>query len=190
MEEEWSNVAVDGEIPDSLFDWHPPAGWTEWVHPESNDLLLRPGTAAPDFDLASADGNRIKLSDFRGQIVWLYIWRVGCPPCREGFPGLQDFHAKYGNQGLVVLGMNEVDDRDIALEFVNEHGATFPIILDSSEAAQKVSWEDYRTTGVPVNYIIDREGKIVDAWYGHNKSYKREKAALKLAGLEIEEAVP
>ena len=45
--------------------------------PPIEDGLLKPGTKAPDFDLASADGKRIKLSDYRGQVVWFYIWRAG-----------------------------------------------------------------------------------------------------------------
>jgi peroxiredoxin/outer membrane lipoprotein-sorting protein len=190
MEEEWSNVIVNGEISNSLFEWTPPEGWTEWRRPEPDEILLRPGTKAPDFDLASADGGRIKLSDYHGQVVWLYFWRVGCPPCRTGMPDVESFHKKYKDRGLVVLGLNEADDREIALDFMREAGATFPTILDSSEAARDVSWDGYRTTGVPVNYIIDREGKVVDAWYGHYEDHTRELAALKRAGLELEETAP
>jgi len=45
--------------------------------PDPEELLLKPGTPAPDFELLAADGSKIKLSDFRDKIVWLYIWRAG-----------------------------------------------------------------------------------------------------------------
>jgi peroxiredoxin len=41
--------------------------------------------------------------------------------------------------------------------------------------------------GPPLNYIIDRQGKIVDAWYGYEEGHTRALAALKKAGLKIEE---
>jgi peroxiredoxin len=185
MDEEWSTVMVNGAIPKSMFEWHPPDDWTEWLRPEPDDLLLRPGTKAPDFDLTAADGTRIKLSDYQGKVVWLYFWRCGCPPCREGMPDIQHFHNKYKDHGLVVLGLNEADDKQIASNFMRDAGATFSTILDSSEAAQDVAWKSYRTTGVPVNYVLDRDGKVVDAWYGHLKGHTRETAALKRAGLEL-----
>jgi peroxiredoxin len=190
MEEEWSDVVINADLPDELFQWSPPQGWTEWVRAEPDDLLLGRGTKAPEFDLASASGERIKLADFRGQVVWLYIWRAGCPPCREGLRDVQDFYAKYRDQGLVVLGLNDSDEKSIALEFLQEKGATFPNILDSSEAAQTLTTKDYRTTGVPVNYVIDAQGNVVDAWYGHTDGHARENAALQQAGLDVGESVP
>jgi outer membrane lipoprotein-sorting protein len=76
--EDWSSVTIDADIPDKLFAWKPPEGWTEWKMPPIEIGLLKTGTQAPDFDLASAeDGDRIKLSDFRGKVVWLYVWRAG-----------------------------------------------------------------------------------------------------------------
>jgi outer membrane lipoprotein-sorting protein len=77
FEESWSNVRLDAEIPGDRFVWSPPAGWKEWRAPEIEEGLLKPGTIAPDFDLASTDGSRIKLSNFRGQVVWLNKWRCG-----------------------------------------------------------------------------------------------------------------
>jgi len=77
IDEEWSSVTLNAAMPESMFAWKPPEGWTEWSMPPIEAGLLKPGAKAPDFDLASADGKQIKLSDYRGQIVLFYIWRAG-----------------------------------------------------------------------------------------------------------------
>ena len=100
---------------------------------------------------------------------------------------LQKLHEKYSGRELVILGFNCSDDKKIAREFLGENGATFPTILDSSEAAVKVSWSDYKGSGVPLNYIIDKEGKVVDTWYGYEEGHQQALAALKKAGLKVEE---
>jgi thiol-disulfide isomerase/thioredoxin len=100
---------------------------------------------------------------------------------------LQKLHEQYRGKGLVILGFNCSDDKQIALEFLRANKATFPTILDASEAATKVGFSDYKMTGVPLNYILDRQGKVVDTWYGYEEGHKRARAALKKAGLELKE---
>jgi outer membrane lipoprotein-sorting protein len=73
----WSNVTVNAEISMEKFAWKPPEGWKEWRLPSKEEGLLKPGQEAPNFDLASTDTTRIKLSDYRGKLIWLFIWRVG-----------------------------------------------------------------------------------------------------------------
>lgn len=75
--EDWTEVKLNDEIADDLFAWKPPDDWTEWRMPSIESGLLKPGTEAPDFELDSVDGGKIKLSDFRDSIVWLYVWRAG-----------------------------------------------------------------------------------------------------------------
>ncbi len=84
----------------------------------------------------------------------------------------------------MVLGVNTTDDRKIALDYLKENKVTFPNVLDSSEAAGRALMK-YETLGgmsaVPFTYVIDRDGKVVDAWYGYETG--RTEAALKKMGL-------
>jgi len=77
FEEQWSHVTLDGDIPGEKFVWRPPEGWVEFRLPQMEEGLLKAGTVAPDFALTSADGNAVRLSGYRGQVVWLYVWRAG-----------------------------------------------------------------------------------------------------------------
>ena len=75
--ESWFDLVVNGEVPDDKFVWRPPEGWRPWEMPDPEEQLLKPGTPAPDFELTAGDGSKIKLSDHRDKIVWLYMWRAG-----------------------------------------------------------------------------------------------------------------
>jgi peroxiredoxin len=87
---------------------------------------------------------------------------------------------------MVILGFNCADNKKIALDFMRANSATFPNILDSSGTAMKLMIEGYKSSGVPLNYIIDREGKVVDAWYGYEEGHKRAIAALEKLGVKLE----
>lgn len=185
--EEWSNVTVNGEIPPKTLAWSPPEGWRQWDLPKPADSLLQRGQEAPDFELCSARRGRIRLSDYRGKVVWLYVWDSGSPQCREEIPGLQQLHQGYSDKGLVILGFNCTDNRRVARAFLRENSATFPSILDPSEAATRLMRVGYgnRTKTVPLNYIIDPQGRVVDAWFGQEQDPERILAALAKAGLEV-----
>jgi hypothetical protein len=77
LTEEWSNMTLDAEIPEKLFAWKPPEGWTQWGVPDWEASLLTPGTVAPDFEFASIEGQPIRLSGYRDQVVWLNFWKSG-----------------------------------------------------------------------------------------------------------------
>jgi len=72
---------------------------------------------------------------------------------------------------LVVLGVNTADDREIAADLLAKKGVTFRNALDPSTDALKAlrAYETLGMTAVPMSYLIDREGKVVAAWYGYEK---------------------
>ena len=84
---------------------------------------------------------------------------------------------------MVVLGLNPSDDRRIALDYLKANQVTFPNILDTSSAGYKVlsQYETLGMSAVPMTYVIDRGGKVVDAWYGYEAD--RTKKALRKLGL-------
>jgi len=56
------------------------------------------GVQAPDFDLATLDGRRVKLSDFRGKAVLLNFWATWCPPCKIEMPWFEELQKQYGER--------------------------------------------------------------------------------------------
>ncbi len=67
----------------------------------------------------------------------------------------------------MVLGLNCSDKKQIAVEHLEKNSVTFRNIVDSSKATMNLVHRGYRLSGVPLNYIIDREGRVAAAWYGY-----------------------
>ena len=94
---------------------------------------------------------------------------------------------QYRDKGLVVLGFNCSDNKQIALEMLVDNGVTFPNVIDSSDAANEVCFQKYQGkwgSAVPMSYVIDREGKVVNAWYGYEQGHPKVKAFLEDAGIK------
>jgi len=121
------------------------------------------GKVAPDFELTSLDGKRVKLSDYRGKAVLLNFWATWCSPCKVEMPWFVDLQKKYGNDGLVVLGV-AMDDSDSAkiAQFASEMGVNYPVLLGTD----KVSEEYGNVEFLPTSFYIDREGKFVGKGVG------------------------
>ena len=96
---------------------------------------------------------------------------------------LQNLHDTYKDMGLVVLGVNCSDKKKIAVDLLEKDSVTFPNVIDSSRTTQSVIHRGYRMSGVPLNYIIDREGRVAAAWYGYSKKSGRGMKVLEKLGI-------
>jgi thiol-disulfide isomerase/thioredoxin len=115
-----------------------------------------PGGVAPDFEL-SGTGGKVRLSNLRGNVVYVDFWASWCGPCRQSFPWMNEMHARYGAQGLRIVGINlDAHEKD-ARDFLAETPAAFTVAFDSTGDTPR----SYRIKGMPTSLLIDADGKIV-----------------------------
>lgn len=139
-----------------------PAGMAADAQPTPTMATAQVGALAPVFELAALEGDPIRLSDLRGQVVLLNFWATWCSHCRAEFPVLQDFYKRHQNEGFVVLAINIQENRGRVAELVSDMGLTFPVLLDRRGEVTA----SYRVRGLPTSFLIDREGRIVEKQIG------------------------
>jgi len=187
FQEEWINIVTYGDFQGDIFKWDPPDYWHELHYRNAKLTFLEKGIPAPDFKLSTTTGKQISLSNFRGKVIWLCFWKQGCPPCRKELVYLQNLYAEQKKYGLIVIGINTIDDES-ALNFLSVNNIEFYNIIDNSKVAQKIDQEIYQCQekyAVPLNYIIDKNGNIVEGWYGFKKGDTRGIDILKEMGIPI-----
>jgi cytochrome c biogenesis protein CcmG, thiol:disulfide interchange protein DsbE len=119
---------------------------------------------APDFALKTSDGTDIRLSDLRGKVVLLNFWATWCPPCKAEMPDLDALYREYGSaHDFVVLGVDMEENAQEVRDFASRGHISFPLLLDDNGL---VSAQLYAVRSLPTSMIIDREGRIRDAWIG------------------------
>ena len=121
-----------------------------------DDRTPRIGELAPQFELRNVDGQAVRLSDFRGKVVWINFWATWCGPCRRELPDIARLAAEFGDDDLVVLAVNQEQSATVARDFWEELGLDLPILLDSNGEVSN----QYRLRGLPNNFFIDREGVL------------------------------
>ena len=119
--------------------------------------------AAPEFTLERLDEDgELSLSALRGKAVVLNFWASWCVPCKEEAPVLEQLWSENRERGLVVVGLDAKDFRRDARDFVRRFGLTFPIVYDGPGD----TIPDWGVTGFPETFVIDRDGRVVEAFVG------------------------
>lgn len=109
--------------------------------------------AAPDFRLRAFDGRAVALSDFRGRPVVLNFWASWCTPCRQEMPNLERVWQEFRGRGLIVLGIDVLDDEKDAAAFLEALRITYPNVFDPDQTRMRL----YRVSALPTTILIDRQ---------------------------------
>jgi peroxiredoxin len=113
-------------------------------------------SAAPDFTLKSVDGENLRLSEFRGEVVLINFWASWCGPCRQEMPVLSDLHDKYRALGFTVLGVNVEEDSAKARKLLQKMPVSFPVLFDNESVVSK----QYDVVAMPSTVLVDRNGNM------------------------------
>jgi peroxiredoxin len=122
------------------------------------------GDRAPDFDLRSLDGSRLKSSELRGKPVLLNFWATWCAPCRIEMPWLVELDEKYRAQGLRIVGisMDDSGDTQEVADFAKERGVRYQVLMGDSAIADAYGGVRF----MPQSFFIDSAGRIAQARTG------------------------
>ncbi len=121
------------------------------------------GAAAPDFVLNTVDGKSVRLSDYRGQVVFLNFWATWCPPCRSEMPSIERLSREMEGQDFIILAVSIDGFETTQLRnMISPNHYSFTVLHDPE---QKVA-DIYLISGIPTTYIIDKDGTIVDKSVG------------------------
>jgi peroxiredoxin len=118
------------------------------------------GSTAPDFVQNDAEGKPVSLSSFRGKYVLIDFWASWCGPCRRENPAVVAAYNEFKNKNFTILGVSLDQDKAKWLEAIQHDGLTWTHVSDLAYWNNAVA-KKYQVTGIPINYLIDPQGKIV-----------------------------
>ena len=123
----------------------------------------QPDQKAPVWQLKDVSGKTVKSTDFTGKVVILDFWATWCPPCVQEIPGFIELQKKYGNNGLVVVGVS-VDDLapEKVKKFTEKRKVNYPVVMYSG----KIIRDFGGVAALPTTFVIDTKGRIVNKHVG------------------------
>jgi cytochrome c biogenesis protein CcdA/thiol-disulfide isomerase/thioredoxin len=125
------------------------------------------------------NGEPVTLAALRGKVVLVDFWTYSCINCVRTLPYLNQWHEKYGQEGLVILGVHTPEfafekSRDNVARATEQYGIKYLVALDNDYA----TWEAYDNRYWPAKYLIDAKGRVRYRHFGEGK-YQESEAAIR-----------
>ena len=122
-------------------------------------MAAESGSVAAAFEVPGTNG-AVKLSAYRGKLVYLDFWASWCGPCRAENPNVLKAYNKYKDKNFTVLGVSLDAKKEPWLAAIKTDGLTWTEISDLKGWNNMVA-KQYTIRSIPQNFLIDPTGKIV-----------------------------
>lgn len=132
------------------------------------------GKPAPALARPAIDGSRVDLAQLRGKVVLLNFWATWCAPCQAEMPTFVGWQSSYAAQGLKIVGVSMDDDAGPVRRLAARLKLNYPVVMGD----EKLGAQFGGVLGLPITYLIDRNGTIRARFQGETDT-KKILAALK-----------
>ncbi len=115
----------------------------------------------------SENGKEMKLSDYKGKVILLNFWATWCPPCRKELPDLSTISTELKDKDFKMIGVSVDDNQEVLNSFLQTNNLSYTIVYEPEQLVTKyMSAAGQNQNVVPQTYIIDKNGKVVEAIMG------------------------
>jgi thiol-disulfide isomerase/thioredoxin len=143
--------------------------------PKPDPLLHKP---APEFVRSDLAGRPVDLAALRGRVVLLNFWATWCSPCMVEIPRFVGWQTKYAADGLQIIGISMDDDSAPVASLVRKRGVNYPVVMGD----EKIGLLYGGVLGLPVTFLIDRQGIVRARYKGEANLGAMESAVQRLLG--------
>jgi len=134
-----------------------------------------PGVYPPeDIVFNDVNGQRVKLSDLKGNIVFLNFWATWCPGCRVEMPSMEKLHKQFKDREFVIIAVSVQEPAFRVKQFLIQNRLSFTTLLDIDGNMGS----RFGAFSIPTTYILDRDGGIIGKAVGSRDWYSKEALSL------------
>lgn len=135
--------------------------WTGLFDAKGSEVTTTEGPmlsdAAFNLSLTTADGESVRLSDYKGKVLFINIWASWCPPCIAEMPTIEKLHRNVSdNEDIEILMISLDEDAKNAVRFMERKDYEMPYYFPASRLPSS-----FQSAYIPSTYVISKDGQII-----------------------------